>query len=163
MLERIGSRYSPSSPCQALGAIEQSKRPCVFIGKPCDTAAVTMARRYRPYLDKKLGFVLTFFCALSTSTEATLNLLRQMEIHPEEINETRYRGNGWPGKFSVLYRNRSEEKVLSYEESWGSLTRYPRSFRCHLCADGLGDIADISFGDAWHRYSDKGNPGLSLF
>jgi coenzyme F420 hydrogenase subunit beta len=162
LLERNGSRYAPSSPCEALNAIEQSKRPCVFIGKPCDTAAVTMVRRYRPGLDEKLGLVLTFFCAGPPSTQATLKLLKQLEIPLEEINEIRYRGNGWPGNFSVLYRNRREEKLLTYEESWGSLADYPRSFRCHLCPDGLGELADIACGDAWHRYTGDGNKGLSL-
>jgi coenzyme F420 hydrogenase subunit beta len=34
--------------------------------------------------------------------------------------------------------------------------------RCHLCADGVGEIADISCGDAWHRYEGETESGLSV-
>ena len=72
----------------------------------------------------------------------------------------RYRGNGWPGDFRAECRERSES--LSYGEAWGRLTKH-RPFRCNLCPDGLGRLADISCGDAWHRYSGQDdNPGLSL-
>ena len=35
------------------------------------------------------------------------------------------------------------------------------SLRCHICPDGLGEMADISCGDAWHSYSDNENIGIS--
>jgi coenzyme F420 hydrogenase subunit beta len=162
LLACAGSRYAPSSPCDSLNLIEQSDRPCVFIGKPCDTAAVTMLRNNRPKLDEKIGLVLTFFCAGPPCTQGTLDLLRQLDVWPEQVNELRYRGYGWPGNFTALYNNKVEKKSLTYKESWGKLAKYHRSFRCHLCPDGLGELADISCGDAWHRYSDNGDPGLSL-
>ena len=55
LLARTGSRYAPASPCDSLRTIEANDHPCVFIGKPCDTAAVAMLRRQRPELDRKLG------------------------------------------------------------------------------------------------------------
>jgi coenzyme F420 hydrogenase subunit beta len=162
LLQRAGSRYAPSSPCEGFGMIVQSEGPCVFIGKPCDAAAAEMLRKQRADLDKKLGLVLTFFCAGPPSTKATLNLLGSLKIKLGEIKELYYRGNGWPGHFKVSFRNKSEDKFLNYEESWGYLANHPRSFRCHLCPDGLGELADISCGDAWHRHTNNGNPGLSL-
>ncbi len=72
ILSRTGSRYAPASPCDELRLIEESDRPCVFIGKPCDTAAVAMLREKRPTLDRNLGLVLTFFCAGTPSTKGTL-------------------------------------------------------------------------------------------
>jgi coenzyme F420 hydrogenase subunit beta len=142
--------------------IEQSKGPCLFIGKPCDTAAVNMIRRQRSDLNEKIGLVLTFFCAGPPSTQATMDLLGSLKIRPDEIEELHYRGNGWPGQFKVSFKNKSEERLLNYEESWGYLANHPRSFRCHLCPDGLGELADISCGDAWHHFQNNGNPGLSL-
>ena len=62
LLARTGSRYIVSSPCDSLKWIEDSDRPCVFIGKPCDAAAVSELRKIRPNLDENLGLVLTFFC-----------------------------------------------------------------------------------------------------
>jgi coenzyme F420 hydrogenase subunit beta len=125
-------------------------------------AAVSALRKHRPKLNAKLGLVLTFFCAGPPCAEGTLALLNQLKVNPEAVNEIRYRGNGWPGNFKVTYNNRSEQKSLTYQESWGSLVKHPRSFRCHLCPDGLGELADISCGDAWHLYGDNGDAGRSL-
>jgi coenzyme F420 hydrogenase subunit beta len=163
LLTRAGSRYAPSSPCESLALIEASARPCVFIGKPCDAAAVSSLRKYRPKLDKNLGLVLSFFCAGPPCTAGTLSLLQDLGINKATVNELRYRGNGWPGNFQVTFNNRTEHKSLTYEESWGSLANHHRSFRCHLCPDGLGELADISCGDAWHLYDkQKDDFGRSL-
>jgi coenzyme F420 hydrogenase subunit beta len=156
LLARAGSRYAPSSPCEALALIEASAKPCVFIGKPCDVAAVSALRKFRPQLDKNLGLVLSFFCAGPPCTEGTLSLLKELNIEKQTADEIRYRGKGWPGHFQVSFNNGTEHKKLTYEESWGKLVKHHRSFRCNLCPDGLGELADISCGDAWHLY-DKQN------
>jgi coenzyme F420 hydrogenase subunit beta len=161
LLKRTGSRYAPSSPCEGLEAIEQSDRPCVFVGKPCDTSAVWMLRQRRPELDQKLGLVLTFFCAGTPSTRGTLDLASSLNITTDRINTIRYRGEGWPGQFTILYDNGSNQRSLTYTESWGRLTSH-RPLRCNLCPDGLGRVADISCGDAWESYDNDGDPGRSI-
>lgn len=161
LLGRTGSRYAPSSPCAGLAEIETSDKPCVFIGKPCDTAAVSMLRQENPKLDQRLGLVLTFFCAGTPSTQGTLDVAASLGIHSEQIDSVRYRGEGWPGPFKILYDDGKREQSLSYDESWSKLTHY-RPMRCNLCPDGLGRVADISCGDAWENASDDGNPGISL-
>ena len=161
LMIRTGSRYAPASPCDGLRSIEESSRPCVFIGKPCDAAAVAMLRRERPDLDRKLGLVLTFFCAGTPSTKGTLDLLQSLNVAQEETGSVRYRGEGWPGRFKVLSNNGGGEKSFSYTESWGRLSQY-RPFRCQLCPDGLGRVADISCGDAWERFNNGQEMGLSI-
>ncbi len=161
ILSRAGSRYAPASPCAGLEAIEKSDRPCVFIGKPCDTAAVWMLRNERPQLDRNLGLVLSFFCAGTPSTKGTLDLLDAFDVNPKSVDHIRYRGEGWPGNFKVLYDNQSGEKSLTYEDSWGKLSHY-RPLRCQLCPDGLGRVADVSCGDAWESYNTSGDPGRSI-
>ena len=161
LMARSGSRYAPASPCDSLGAIEHGERPSVFIGKPCDAAAAMSARRLRPRLDERLGLVLSFFCAGTPATEATLRLLAEMGVRPEMVERLQYRGDGWPGGFAVRQRGLPSPPPIPYERSWGALSRR-RQGRCHLCPDGLGRLADISCGDAWHRHAGDGNPGLSL-
>jgi len=159
VMARAGSRYAPASPCEGLAAIEASERPCVFIGKPCDTAAASMLRLERPNLDLNLGLVLSFFCAGTPSTKGTLDLLQDFNVDKASVTQLRYRGEGWPGPFKVLHEH--GEHTLSYEESWGRLSHY-RPLRCQLCPDGLGRVADISCGDAWESFDGKGNAGRSL-
>ena len=160
LLERAGSRYAPSSPCEGLALVENSSAPCVFIGKPCDVAAVAALRKTRPALDRNLGLVLTFFCAGTPSTQGTLDLATAPGSSGRMI-DLRYRGDGWPGEFKARWEDGSEKRI-SYEQSWGSLTSY-RPLRCNLCPDGLGQLADISCGDAWDEYDPKRpSPGVSI-
>jgi len=134
----------------------------VFIGKPCDTAAVSALRRQQSELDEKIGLVLTFFCAGTPSTQGTLELAQLLNVKPDTIDAVRYRGEGWPGRFKIAYDDGSKEKSLSYGESWGRLTKH-RPLRCNLCPDGLGRVADISCGDAWNKFTDEtGDHGRSL-
>jgi coenzyme F420 hydrogenase subunit beta len=161
ILARTGSRYAPASPCDGLRAVEESDRTCVFIGKPCDAAGVALLRKQRPELDRKIGLVLTFFGAGTPSTRGTLDLVKSLDVRLEDIDEVRYRGEGWPGRFRIRYDNRTQDKSYSYVESWGRLTNY-RTLRCALCPDGLGRIADLSCGDAWERVSGDSDPGRSI-
>jgi coenzyme F420 hydrogenase subunit beta len=123
---------------------------------------VALARKQNARLDRNLGLVLSFFCAGTPSTAGTKALLSDMDVPIRELSTLRYRGNGWPGRFAAGFQNDTREATRSYLESWGFLQRY-RPFRCHLCPDGLGQISDISCGDAWHRYADnEADDGRSL-
>jgi coenzyme F420 hydrogenase subunit beta len=161
ILAHTGSRYAPSSPCDGLSEIEHSDGPGVFIGKPCDAAAVGMLRSERKELDRNLGLVLTFFCAGTPSTKGTLDLIDSLGMARESVQSVRYRGEGWPGEFRILQSESPREKSLTYAESWDKLTGY-RPLRCNLCPDGLGRVADIACGDAWHKFDNAGDPGRSL-
>jgi coenzyme F420 hydrogenase subunit beta len=161
LLARSGSRYAPSSPCEGLRGVKESPKPCVVIGKPCDASAVAMLSSVSPELDRKIGLNLTFFCAGTPSTRGTLDLINLLGTAPDQISSVRYRGRGWPGRFSVSSKNGTDEKSLSYQDSWGRLSKY-RPWRCHLCPDGLGSSADISCGDAWERFGDASDIGRSI-
>jgi coenzyme F420 hydrogenase subunit beta len=160
VLARAGSRYSPSAPCAGLQNVRGAAGSHVFIGKPCDTAAITALAVRDPDLGVKLGLVLTFFCAGTPSTRGTLDLVEHLGIPRAEVKEVHYRGAGWPGKFRVITGDAAAPE-LSYRESWGRLTAY-RPLRCNLCPDGSGRVADIACGDAWHHFKDDGDPGRSL-
>jgi coenzyme F420 hydrogenase subunit beta len=161
LIENSGSRYTTSSPVEALRVIEQSDRACVFIGKPCDVAAVARLRATRPLLDRNLGLVLSFFCAGTPVSSASLRLAAELGFDdPSAIVSVRYRGRGWPGRFNTTDEN-GREASLSYNDSWGQLARRQRQLRCQLCPDGLGELADVTGGDAWHR-KEEGTDGISL-
>ena len=165
LLLNSGSRYTTSSPVEALELIESADGPCVFIGKPCDVAAVRELRRERPALDRNLGLVLSFFCAGTPPTGASLRLAAELGFRePAAISQVRYRGRGWPGSF-VVGSTDGRTSELTYDESWGRLASTPRQLRCTLCPDGLGELADVTGGDAWHRHGDEsggGSDGVSL-
>lgn len=165
LLAGAGSRYAPASPCDGLKMIEDAPGPCVFIGKPCDVAAVEKARRVRPALDAKIGLTIAFFCAGTPSTRGTLEMLKRMGVDdPAKVTSLRYRGHGWPGRATVSFRTDDgiETRDLTYEQSWGEVLQKYRQWRCYICPDHSGEFADVAVGDAWHRKGCDGGLGQSI-
>lgn len=161
LISRAGSRYCTSSPCEWLDRIENNDKPCVFIGKPCDVAALAMARKIRPKLDANVGLALSFFCAGTPCSDAVETLANQLGAETESITSVRFRGQGWPGAFRVETQGETEPISRTYMDTWKTLAKR-RPFRCHICPDGMGQLSDIVSGDAWNKYTGAGeNPGLS--
>lgn len=161
LIDRSGSRYSPAAPCVHFRHMNQHADNSVFIGKPCDIEAL---RKYQNQNKTDSGGVLaiSIFCAATPSTRGTLELLRERGIDPGQVKEIRYRGCGWPGQTSVrILENTELNPIMSYEDSWGRLTRYGQ-FRCRLCPDSTGEFADLSCGDPWYREIEPNDPGHSL-
>lgn len=163
ILAAAGSRYSPASPCEGLHEVESAPAPCVFIGKPCDVAALQKVRQLKPDLDAKAGLVMACFCAGTPSTNGTLEMLRQMDVEsPSELIGLRYRGCGWPGKTTAIQSGSLACRELTYRQSWGDILQKYRQWRCYICADHTGESADISTGDPWYREIEEGADGRSL-
>ena len=102
------------------------------------------------------------FCAGTPSTQGTLDLMHMLGVDPNSVEELRYRGKGWPGKFSVKLKGEAQPReVLTYMDAWSFVQKY-RPYRCYLCPDGTSEFADISCGDPWYREIKEGNPGYSL-
>jgi len=162
IVARTGSRYAPASPCDGLSMVAAAPDPCVFIGKPCDVTAVTLARTLRSELAENMGVTIGIFCAGTPSSQGTLDLLEKQGIDPGTVEEVRYRGKGWPGKFSVKIKGEeAPREVMTYMDSWGFLQKY-RPYRCHLCPDPTSEFADIACGDPWYRSIEEGEPGQSM-
>lgn len=162
ILGRTGSRYAPASPCDGLAMVAEAPAPCVVIGKPCDVKGVTLAGAMRSNLAENIGVTIGIFCAGTPSSQGTLDLLEKAGIKPDSVEEIRYRGNGWPGKFLVKIRGEeTQREVMTYMDSWGFLQKY-RPYRCHLCPDSTSEFADIACGDPWYRTIEEGEPGRSM-
>ena len=162
LLSNAGSRYAPASACDSLCLIESAPAPCVFIGQPAEVTALRKAEQLRPALGQKVGLAISFFCAGSPATRGTFDLLKKMGVKPDEVQDLRYRGRGWPGLFSATLKGQSKLALqMSYQESWGFVQAY-RPFSTHLAPDGTGEDADIACGDPWYREIAGDEPGSSL-
>lgn len=163
LLKYTGSRYSPAAPCERLNWIEESDSSCVFIGKPCDVVALRKSQAVDPKLNNKVGLAISIFCAGTPSTAGTYKLLDALGVKPEQIEEIRYRGRGWPGMATVKIKGSNGEfRQMSYEESWGDILSNYGQLRCRLCPDSTGEFADMACGDPWYRNIAPSDPGWSL-
>jgi coenzyme F420 hydrogenase subunit beta len=92
-------------------------------------------------------------------------MLKRMGVEgAESVVSLRYRGKGWPGKATAVFKTShgQETRELTYEESWGEVLSKHQQWRCKLCADHTGEFADIAVGDPWYRTIEKDDPGQSL-
>jgi len=163
LMEGVGSRYGPVAACEKINWIAKASAPCVFVGKPCDVAALRKAQALNSELDEKVGLAISIFCAGTPSSQGTNRLLEALRTVPKEVEELSYRGNGWPGPMRVKLKGQeNEERQMGYEQSWGEILSRYVPLRCRLCPDGTGEFADIACGDPWYRQIEADDPGRSL-
>lgn len=159
ILSRNSSRYAPAAIFNDIISIlnENPNEKFAFIGKPCDIAGMKNLISLYPEYSPKILFFLSIFCAGMPSYNATkkaLNILRKNE----EPQKLRYRGDGWPGYFNATYLDNTSSK-MTYNESWGNILGRDLGFRCKICPDGIGILADIASGDSWN--TENGYPDFS--
>jgi len=167
VLAASASRYAPASPCERLADLRDSAQPHVFIGKPCDVAGSARLVAEQPALENSVALSISIFCAGTPSIAGSRELLRRLGVSGrDEVLELRYRGRGWPGDMAVRFRDADTGEVreasTSYAEGWGEILQKHKQWRCQLCADHLGEHADLSIGDPWYRPLAEDEAGQSL-
>lgn len=143
-----GSRYGPAAPLTQVHDYLNRGVVFAFVGKPCDVAALRNLSRVDERVEKQIPFMLTMFCGATPSIHATQNIVRKYKLEPDQVAEFRYRGHGWPGP-TYIQSVEGKEFSQSYDETWFSEMTYDLMFRCNLCADGIGENADVVAGDSW--------------
>jgi coenzyme F420 hydrogenase subunit beta len=167
ILEASASRYSPASPCEKLAEVRRDGRKHMFVGKPCDIAGATRLMDADQSLQKSIALTVSIFCAGTPSKAATRELIRAMDVSEEaHVDAVRYRGLGWPGRMTVQFREKDKDEIesasMSYADGWGKILQKHTQWRCRLCADHVGEHADLSVGDPWYRPIGENEPGDSL-
>jgi coenzyme F420 hydrogenase subunit beta len=143
-----GSRYSPSSPLEHVEELLDDGRRYAFIGKPCDVSALRRLGEIDPRVAERIPIMLSFFCGGIPSHSGTQQILDDLGVHKGELADFRYRGDGWPGYATAIRADGSAER-MSYADSWGGRLSKHVQFRCKICPDAIGGVADIACADAW--------------
>jgi coenzyme F420 hydrogenase subunit beta len=157
IIDNANSRYSPSAPLINILNIIHNFENVAFVGKPCDVAALRQYAELNPIVKSKIKFYISFFCAGVPSLNATLDIVSALDVEVSNIKKLDYRKEGWPGFFRVIDDNNIKHK-LSYSLTWMKLLGPKVQFRCKLCSDGIGHLADIVCADAWEEFDGKGFP-----
>ena len=100
-------------------------------------------------VDALIPLKLSFFCGGMPSYDGADRVVRAMGVEPAEVTSFRYRGNGWPGLTRVETRD-GQFAEMRYEDSWGGHLSKEIQFRCKICPDAVGGVADIACADAWY-------------
>ncbi|MFM2056986.1 MAG: hypothetical protein RLY71_1371 [Pseudomonadota bacterium] len=158
VLANAGSRYAPSAPLAVIHELLGNGKTYALVGKPCDVAALRTFLAEQPQHRKQFPWLLSFMCAGVPSEHGTEAVLKQMKVAREDLVAFRYRGDGWPGLTRATTRS-GHASTMTYNESWGTVLNRHLQPRCKVCADGIGEAADIVCADAWHE-SENGYPSF---
>lgn len=150
ILSRNASRYAPAAVFnEILQLFEMNPNETyAFIGKPCDMAGMQNLLREYPQHADRIKYYLAIFCAGMPNYNATMQAISTFGNSASPIY-LRYRGDGWPGYFTVSFDDGTTSR-MTYNDSWGKILGKQVSFRCKICPDGIGLLADISSGDSWN-------------
>ena len=148
VIEASGSRYGPAAPLTDFLAVLDLGRPFAFIGKACDISAIRNYAKFDPRVDRLLRCTLNFYCGGVSEFGKTLDYVRRIGRTEADVASLRYRGDGCPGAMVMTTRD-GEEHRFSYNEMWEDERRWQLQFRCKICPDALGDLADVSIADVW--------------
>lgn len=149
VLKNAQSRYAPSLTFNRIKEImDSSNESFALVGKPCDMAAMRNFVRVFPQYKDRIKYYISIFCAGMPSYNATVKAWK-LSGHSDEPVTLKYRGDGWPGNFKATFKDGSDYQ-LSYNDSWGKILGKELGFRCKICPDGIGMLADVAVGDSWN-------------
>lgn len=147
-LAAAGSRYAPVAALAAEGVLDPAG---AVIAKPCEASA--LRRLLDGRADEEAPIILSFFCAGTPSQRATDDLVRELGVSDdEELSALRYRGCGWPGRFTAS--TAAGDVSMDYRTSWGRRLGPTMQWRCKICPDGVGESADLAVCDYWDSDGD---------
>jgi coenzyme F420 hydrogenase subunit beta len=163
------SRYGPAAPLVSILQLLDKGLRLAVIAKPCDVAAIRNLARTDARVAAQIPYLITFFCGGVPTLETAGRIARHHGVAAADVALFRWRGNGWPGPTRVEARD-GRAFDLSYDEVWyadDAPWRYDVQFRCKICPDAIGELADVSCPDAWVMVDGKPvheeAPGANLF
>ena len=145
------SRYGPAAPLVHVHRLLDEGRRFALLGKPCDVAAIRNLARIDPRVEEQIPYCLTIFCGGVPSLHTARKIAAHHGVREDEVEVFRWRGNGWPGPTHVEGSRRASLRpqlrsgLVRSESPWS----YDIQFRCKICPDAIGELADVSCADGW--------------
>lgn len=143
------SRYGPAAPLTRLVEVLESGIPTAVVAKPCDIAGVRSMINGLPIDHQaQVRYVLAMACGGASRMSKTHGMLNTFGLTPDQVVSLSYRGFGNPGPTAVVDTSGSTHS-LTYQELWEDESAWDLQWRCKVCADGMGEVADIVSLDCW--------------
>jgi coenzyme F420 hydrogenase subunit beta len=163
------SRYGPAAPLRhVMRLLEEGIRFAVF-AKPCDIAAIRNLARIDRRVEAQIPYLVTIFCGGVPTLQTAMKIAGYHGLGADEVSLFRWRGHGWPGPTRVETHD-GRLFDLGYDKVWYSHDvpwTYDIQFRCKICPDAIGELADIACPDSWVMVDGKPihdeAPGANLF
>lgn len=146
----FASRYISIPVCEVLKNYNKKKR-YVFVGTPCQISGAK-----RIVGNSKNFIFLGIACSGAISYNATKLNIKFSNMN-SKIKAIYYRGDGWPGKNTILFENGliKEQNHLNSNFNIIFSTQILKNKACRNCKDQLAEESDLSFFDFWNDNEKK--------
>ena len=151
VVEGSQSRYGPAAPLVHVNALLDRGLRFAVIAKPCDIAAIRNLGRIDGRVEAQIPYCLTIFCGGVPTVHTAHKIAAYQGVAANELGVFRWRGNGWPGPTHIETRD-GRAFDLPYDTVWydpGVPWTYDIQFRCKICPDAIGELADVACPDGW--------------
>jgi coenzyme F420 hydrogenase subunit beta len=145
------SRYGPAAPLVHVHRLLADGARFAVVAKPCDISAVRALQRRDARARAQVAALLTSYCGGVPSLRMAERIVRSHGVEPGEVALFQYRGDGWPGPLRTRTRDGRVFDV-DYDTAWHDPSvpwEYDMQFRCKICPDAVGEVADVSCPDGW--------------
>ena len=148
VMQASGSRYGPAAPLLDFESVLARGKTFAFIGKPCDISAIHNYAKQDARVERLLRYTLNFFCGGVSEFGKTMAYVRKVGLTESDVSHLRYRGDGCPGPM-VIKSHAGQVFNFDYNEMWEDESRWQLQFRCKICPDSIGELADVTVADVW--------------
>lgn len=147
------SRYYPVTLASLIEEIESSNKRFVFVGIPCFVKSIRLAQN-EGYL-KNIKFCISLLCGHMKSAAFAENLAWQVGVEPEKLKSIDFRIKSPDfnaNNYCIEVISDDDRKILAQNSkllgsNWGH--GFFKHKACDFCDDLAGELADVTFGDAW--------------
>ncbi len=154
---RLGakSRYYPVHLGDVLKVVRAIPGRYAVVGVPCFIKAIQLLRRQDPLVRERIVFCVGLFCGHMKSARLVESFAWQMDISLDQVQDMEFRRKhiDRPARtYTVAFRLK-DGRLL--EKDWTEMADgdwsagFFQNSACNFCDDVVGEVADVSLGDAW--------------
>lgn len=183
LLKALSSKYCPVQLSKVGNEIVKSTGKYIIVGLPCHIQGFRKrARIDKRFRDKILGFF-SLYCSSERTYYAQDYLFHKLGITKNNVEYFAFRDEGCLGNLTICQRRENDNSHTSiintsstndltsaqlkkisipYITYYGPVLRsFFKPYRCLLCIDHYGELADVSFGDIHIPPYDQDKVGIS--
>ena len=162
------TRYYPIEISEVVDFVKKNEGRYAFVGIPCFVKTVKRLALVDQVFNDRLKFTISIFCGHLKSAAFGESLAWQLGVEPNQIKKIDFRH-----KIATLPANDYGIEVTDsgskvhvspmrnlLGKDWGMGAFRLKS--CDFCDDIVGELADVSFGDAWLDKYKKDSKGTNL-
>ncbi len=153
--ETSKSKYYPVTLENSLKFIRKNPGRYAVVALPCFAKGIRLLQENEEIFRKRIRFVISIFCGHLKSTHYLSSLVSQFDVEEKDVARFDFRYK-IPGRKAsdygtkIVLKNGKEivkrnKDLFGTDWGWGLF----KLKACDYCDDTVGELADISFGDAW--------------